>query len=90
VGAKMSEPASVFLMKLEDAATVSRVLDLLHVQGARLQRLELAPEGGGFCVRVETCDLAVSRAPVVASRLERLVDVSDLTFGFVGVATTGG
>jgi hypothetical protein len=86
----MSEPASVFLMRLEDPAAVSRVLDLLQVQGARLQRLELAPEHGTFSVRIEACDLAASRAPVVASRLERLVDVSDLTFGFVGAAATGG
>ena len=86
----MSEPASVFLMRLEDPAAVSRVLDLLQVQGARLQRLELAPEHGTFSVRIEASDLAVSRAPVVASRLERLVDVRDLTFGFVGAAATGG
>lgn len=86
----MSESASVFLMRLDDAAAVSRVLDLLHVQGARLRRLELAPEDGGFCVRIETCDLTVSRAPVVASRLERLMDVSDLTFGYVGATATGG
>ena len=86
----MSEPASVFLMRLEDSAAVSRVLDLLQVQGARLQRLELAPEHGGFCVRIEACDLAASRAPALASRLERLLDVSDLTFGFVGAAGTGG
>lgn len=86
----MSGPASVFLMRLEDATAVSRVLDLLHVQGARVQRLELAPCEGRFSVRVEASDLAVSRATVVASRLERLIEVSDLTFGYVGAGATGG
>lgn len=86
----MSDPASVFLMRLEDPAAVSRVLDLLHVQGARLQRLELSPQDGRFCMRIEASEIAASRAPVVASRLERLLDVSDLTFGFVGAASTGG
>jgi hypothetical protein len=86
----MSEPASVFLMRLEDPAAVSRVLDLLLVQGGRLQRLELSSQGGGFSVRIEASDIAACRAPVVASRLERLLDVSDLAFGFVGAANTGG
>ncbi|MBV8682754.1 MAG: hypothetical protein JO111_07775 [Caulobacteraceae bacterium] len=86
----MSEAASVFLMRLDDSAAVSRVLDLLQVQGARLQRVELAPEHGRYCVRIEACDLDASRAPVVASRLERLLDVSDLTFGFMGAGASGG